>query len=404
MPFCKHCGARPPVIEPRCFPTHQSDARTHVFTESLSKMRHEPAWSINLRSDTVTFPTEEMRIAMMEADIGDEQSGTDPTVTRLEALGAELLGKEAALYVVSGTMGNLVSLMSHCTERSSQVFVGDQSHNFLWEQGNVSTLGGIHQRPVRNMSDGTIDLEDLETAISVFQDPDDPHFARQKLVVLENTHNRYGGQALSPSYIDATGALCKKYGLKLHIDGARLFNACTKLKVSPARMVQAADSISICFSKGLCAPVGGLVVGSKSFIAEARRARKALGGALRQSGVVAATGIIALTNMRFRLQEDQDNAEWLASELQKFPGLILDPRMVKAQTNQVVADVDRSVLGVNAIQLTELWSKEGVHVSWWTPTVLRFVLHHDVPLQLLKEAVPKMRAVCDQLVRSKSRL
>jgi len=404
MPFCTHCGVRPPVIDPRCFPSHPSDSRIHSFTESLGKRNNFVPWCVNLRSDTGTLPTEEMRTAMMEADLGDEQAGTDPTVLRLEQMGAELLGKEAALYVVSGTMGNLVSVMSHCTERSSQVFVGDQSHNFLWEQGNVSTLGGIHQRPIRNLPDGTIDLEELETAITVYQDLKDPHYARQKLVVLENTHNRCGGQALPPSYVDAAGALCKKYGLKLHIDGARLFNACTKYNVPPARMVQGADSISICFSKGLCAPVGGLVIGSKAFIEEARRSRKALGGALRQSGVIASTGILALTHMRFRLQEDHDNALWLAGELHQFPGLVLDSQLIKAQTNQVLATVDRAVLGVNAIELAELWGKEGVYINWWTPSVLRFVLHNDAQLPALKEAVKRMRAVCEHLLRSKSRL
>jgi len=223
----------------------------------------------------------------------------------------------------------------------------------------------------------------------------DPHYAKQTLLVLENTHNRYGGQALPVEFIDAAGQLCKKYNLKLHIDGARLFNACTKVNVEPARMVQAADSVSICLSKGLCAPVGGLVVGTHAFIGKARRARKALGGALRQTGVLAAPGIIALTKMRLRLREDQDNALWLARELQKIPGFSLDPQMVNAQTNQVLANVDSKVFGgLNGLDLIKLFATEGVMVNFWAPHVLRFVVHNDAPLSEIKEAVSRIRKVC----------
>lgn len=378
-------------------------------------------------SDTITKPTPEMRQAMLEAVVGDEQYGADPTTNRLEKLGAELLvsqqhlwntqtllliqmharivtssnscslssqGKEDAVLVCSGIMGNLIAVMVHCPDRGSQIFVGDQSHHYGWEQGNASALAGVHQRVVRNLPDGSLDLEQLQEQILKGEAAKDFHFPRQRLVVVENTHNRMGGQALGVEYMDSLAALAHRHGMALHVDGARLFNAATKLGVSASRLVRNADSVSVCLSKGLCAPIGAILAGSKEFIREARHFKKALGGALRQSGVIAAPGIIALTKMVDRLHEDQENADFLRAGLASVPGIVLDPALSQNATNMVVASVDPKVLSVSATNLARLWKDEGVVVSQWNEHVIRFVLHRDISRSQLQEGIRRIEAVC----------
>ncbi|HEY75813.1 MAG TPA: low-specificity L-threonine aldolase [Thermoflexia bacterium] len=275
---------------------------------------------IDLRSDTVTHPTPEMREAMYRAEVGDDVFGEDPTVNQLEAMAAERMGKEAALFVASGTMGNLVALLTHCG-RGDEAIVGDQSHTFLFEQGGMAALGGITPRPIPNQPDGTLRLEDIETAIR----PDNVHFPRTRLICLENTHNMCNGTPLTPEYTAEVARLARRHGLKVHLDGARVFNAAAALGVDVKELVREVDSVMFCLSKGLCAPVGSLLCGDADFIAEARRARKVVGGGMRQAGVLAAAGIVALEKMTQRLAEDHERARRLAKGLAQIPGIEVGP-------------------------------------------------------------------------------
>ena len=275
---------------------------------------------IDLRSDTVTYPTPAMREAMYRAEVGDDVFGEDPTVNRLERMAAERMGKEAALFVVSGTMGNLVALLTHCG-RGDEVILGDRSHTFLFEQGGMAALGGITPRPVPNQPDGTLWLEDIEGAIR----EDNAHFPRTRLVCLENTHNMCNGTPLTAGYTAKAARLAYDRGLRVHLDGARIFNAAAALGVDVRELVREVDSVMFCLSKGLCAPVGSLLCGSADFIAEARRARKVVGGGMRQAGVLAAAGIVALEQMTGLLVGDHARAKRLAEGLEGIPGVEVAP-------------------------------------------------------------------------------
>ena len=275
---------------------------------------------IDLRSDTVTRPTPAMRKAMVEAEVGDDVYGEDPTVNRLEAMAAERLGKEAALFVASGTMGNLVALLTHCS-RGHEAIVGDRSHTLLFEQGGMAALGGITPWPVPNQPDGTMRLEDIERAIR----PENEHFPRTRLVCLENTHNVCNGTPITAEYTAQVARLARDHGLRVHVDGARIFNAAAALGVDVADLVAEVDSVMFCLSKGLCAPVGSIVCGDAGFIAEARRSRKVVGGGMRQAGVIAAAGIVALEQIAPRLAEDHARAKRLGEGLDQFPEIEVAP-------------------------------------------------------------------------------
>ena len=271
---------------------------------------------IDLRSDTVSHPTAEMRQAMAQAEVGDDVYHDDPTVNQLEADAAELLGKEAAVFVTSGTQGNLCALLAHC-QRGESIIIGDTSHIFRYEQGGMAQLGGIlpHTLPVQ--ADGTLRLCDLENAVN----PDDEHIPVTRLVALENTHNMAGGVPVSAAYTAEVADFARRHKLFLHIDGARIFNAAAAYDVDVKLLASGADSVTFCLSKGLCAPAGSILVGNQDFIRRARRARKVLGGSLRQAGVLAAAGLIALHQMRLRLKEDHHNAQLLAEGLSEIPGI-----------------------------------------------------------------------------------
>lgn len=274
---------------------------------------------IDLRSDTVTKPTESMRLAMAQAEVGDDVYGEDPTVNHLQAMAAERFGKEAGLYIPSGTMGNLAAIMAHC-QRGDEVILGDRSHTYLYEAGGVSALGGVHTYIVPNQRDGKISLEELESAVR----SDDAHFPRTRLICLENSHNRCGGSVLEKSYIDEVATLAERHDLKLHMDGARIFNAAIALGLPVAELSAEVDSLTFCLSKGLCAPVGSILVGDEAFIVEAHRIRKQLGGGMRQVGILAAAGIVALEEMVDRLVEDHARAKDLALFLKGIPEIGLD--------------------------------------------------------------------------------
>ena len=324
---------------------------------------------VDLRSDTVTLPSEEMREAMARAELGDDVFGEDPTVNRLEEMAAERVGKEAALLVVSGTMGNLASILTHC-RRGEEVILGNRAHTFLYEAGGIAALGGIHPHTVPNEPDGTLRLEDIEAAIR----PDNIHFPRTRLVCLENTHNRCYGAALSPQYMAAVGQLARRHGLSVHLDGARIFNAAVALGVDVKELTRHADSLSFCLSKGLAAPVGSVICGSKAFIAEARCARKVLGGGMRQAGILAAAGIVALDTMIDRLREDHDNARRLAQGITRIDGLSLDLAFV--HTNIVYFDVARE--GLNAEELVRRLDAAGVRMLAVGPNRIRAVTHYGI--------------------------
>jgi len=341
---------------------------------------------IDLRSDTVTLPTPAMREAMYRAEVGDDVFGEDPTVNRLEAMAAERMGKEAALFVVSGTMANLVSLLTHCG-RGHEIIVGGLAHTFLYEQGGSAALGGIHVHTLRNQPDGTLDLQEIEGAIRA----DNIHFPRTRLICLENTHNRCGGVPLTPEYTDAVGDLARRHGLAVYLDGARIFNAAVALGVDVRELTRGVDTVSFCLSKGLCAPVGSLVCGTRDFIAEARRNRKIVGGGMRQAGIIAAAGIVALEQMVDRLAEDHENARRLALGLAEIPGISIDPAQVR--TNIVIFDLvaERPTPAEFAARL----SADGVKVLALGERI-RLVTHHGIDAADIDKALVAIRKVMQE--------
>lgn len=285
---------------------------------------------IDLLSDTVTLPTAEMLAAITHATLGDDVYGEDPTVTRLEALAASMLGKPAALLMPSGTMANLAAVMCHCP-RGAEVLVGDESDLYIYEAGGASVVGGVALHPIPTQPDGRLAIADLVAAL---RDPDDDQFATARLVCLENTHNRCGGAVLPLGYLGEVQQFAATHGLAVHMDGARLFNAACALEVPVSQIAAYADSVQFCLSKGLSAPIGSMLVGSEPFIRSARRVRKLLGGGMRQAGIIAAAGIVALEQMVDRLVEDHAHARRLADGLAELTGLAVDPTRV--QTNIVM--------------------------------------------------------------------
>jgi threonine aldolase len=323
---------------------------------------------IDLRSDTVTKPTPEMREAMAEAEVGDDVYGDDLTVKRLEELAAEMLGKESALFVPSGTMGNLIALLVHC-QRGHEVIVGKQSHIYLNEAGGMSALGGIQPCPVQNRPDGTLALEDILASIRT----EDVHHPITRLICLENTQNICGGVPLTPDYTRQVGELARRNDLALHIDGARIFNAAAAQIVPVRELVDPADSVMFCLSKGLAAPVGSMLVGTSKFIQRARHIRKMLGGGMRQVGVLAAAGLISLELMTKRLDEDHARAKRLADGLRQVPGLVVDQN--SPYTNMVYLNLSDEVQ-TDTQRITQKMRDFGVLVDPENARRFRLVTHY----------------------------
>lgn len=323
---------------------------------------------IDLRSDTVTEPTPEMREAMANAELGDDVYGEDPTVNHLQELSAQMLGKEAALFVPSGTMGNLAAILAHCA-RGDEIIIGDRSHTYLYEAGGVSALGGIHTFVVKNRDDGTVPHDEIEAAIRA----DNDHFPITSLICLENTHNRCGGSVLSVDYIQEVGRIARKYGLGLHIDGARIFNAAIALDVSPAELVASADSVTFCLSKSLCAPAGSVICGENAFIQKTLRARKMLGGGMRQVGVLAAAGIVALESMVDRLGEDHIKARRLAETLAELPGISLEYET--PATNMIFLKLDDEA-PISSEDLVRRFADKRIKISASSGGQVRLVIHY----------------------------
>ncbi|NLW57084.1 MAG: low-specificity L-threonine aldolase [Firmicutes bacterium] len=344
---------------------------------------------IDLRSDTVTKPTPEMRQAMASAEVGDDVYEEDPTVKRLETLGAEMIGKEAALFVPSGTMGNQIAAMTYLT-RGDEVILEAESHIFYYEVGGLALLSGAQACPLPGRR-GFMEPELITQAIR----EDNIHFPRTGLLCLENTHNRAGGAVLTPEQTKKMAEAAQKHGIPVHLDGARIFNAAIALGIDVRELTAPVDSVMFCLSKGLGAPVGSLLAGSKSFIAKARKNRKVLGGGLRQSGVLAAAGLIALEKMVARLAEDHDHARLLAEGLANIPGLTINPD--EFSTNILILSLEK--LPLTAAEFVQLLKEHGVLAGAVSETAIRFVTHKDVNKQQIKEAL----RIIEQLVNGLNR-
>ena len=323
-------------------------------------MNDKTGKTIDLRSDTVTRPSAAMRAAMAAAEVGDDVYGDDPTVNRLQERAAELFGHEAALFAPSGTQTNLIALLTHC-QRGDEYLVGQDAHTYKYEAGGGAVLGSIQPQPIAHQADGSLALADIEHAIK----PDDFHFARSRLLALENT---FGGRVLQPGYMEAATGLAHRRGLATHLDGARICNAAVKLGISPREAVKGFDSVSVCLSKGLGAPVGSVLCGSRAFIQQALRWRKMLGGGMRQAGILAAAGLYALEHNIARLAEDHENAARLARGLSDIAQI----KVTTPDTNMVFADIgaEQCPSLQNALERRGILAQVDPH--------MRIVLHLDV--------------------------
>ena len=327
----------------------------------------------DFRSDTVTLPTPEMKQAIFDAELGDDVYGEDPTVYELERLSAEIFGKEDAVLVSTGTMGNLVSILSHC-QRGEQIIIGDKCHIYRAEAGGIASLGGIVPRILKNDDDGTMDLNEIESNI----EPKDVHRAPTKVVALENTANVVGGKILSKEYMDSVKQICDKNELKLHIDGARIFNASVALEMPVSELTKSVDSLTFCLSKGLGAPVGSVIVGNKEFINDARKWRKMVGGGMRQAGIIAAAGIIGINNHYAQISKDHKNAKLLSEGLKRFKEITVE----EVQTNLVFFSINTENPGLLAEKLKAKDVLGGNGGSRW-----RFATHYGIEEQDIKDTL-----------------
>lgn len=338
---------------------------------------------IDFRSDTVSWPTDEMRAAMAAARVGDDVYGEDPTVNELEATAAEMLGKEAGLFVASGTMGNLVAILTHAG-RGDEAIVGANAHTYRHEAGGMAVLGGIMPHPLPTDEIGRMSLVELAGAIR----PDDPHYPNSRLILLENSYGSQNGAPIPPDYFAAVRDFADANRLVVHLDGARFFNAAVALNIPPATLARDVDSLSVCLSKGLCAPVGSVLCGPANFIARARRNRKLVGGGMRQAGVLAAAGLVALRQMVDRLAEDHRRAGRLAAGLRRIPGLTVDPPDIC--TNIIYFRLDPLVNGTVAEICRRLQAESGIWLNDSGSRRFRAVTHYwidDAAVDLLLKAL-----------------
>ena len=345
--------------------------------------------TIDLRSDTVTKPSAEMRQAMADAEVGDDVYGEDPSINKLQQKAADLLGKEAGLLMASGTMSNLVAALTHC-KRGDEIIMGDQAHMFWNESAGASALAGAQLRLVPNDPQGRIDLDDLKNAI---RPKGNVHMPPTTLICLENTHNRCSGGVLTPDDTKRVADIAHDAGAKVHLDGARLFNASVSLEVPPAALVQDVDDVSFCLSKALSCPVGSILCGSNEFIEGAHKWRKMVGGGMRQAGVLAAAGLVALDNMVERLADDHSNAKRLAEGLANIEGISVDPTSI--QTNIVIFEVSESAGNANDV-INEL-ADEGVLVTYPGQQSLRMVTHRHISASDIDEALSRVAKVMTKM-------
>ncbi|EEM07741.1 Threonine aldolase [Bacillus pseudomycoides] len=335
---------------------------------------------IELRSDTFTLPTEKMLKTMSSAALGDDIYGEDPTVHELEKLAARILDKEAGCFMPSGTMANLATLMAHCP-RGTKAIVGNESDIYIYEAGGATICGGIVYEPIQTQRDGRLLINDIEKAFP--DDPEDPQFALPSLVCIETPQNRCGGAVLPLEYLEELYAYTQHKGVPLHMDGARIFNAAVALNISPSEIAKFSDSVQFCLSKGLSAPIGSIVVGSSIFVKKVRRIRKMLGGSMRQAGIIASAGIVALNEMVDRLAEDHTNAQYFAEGLEKIPGISIDLNSI--HTNIIIFE-----LKVNELTLNDFIQKahqQGVNISEFGHGRIRAVTHAGITKKDLDQAL-----------------
>lgn len=343
---------------------------------------------IDLRSDTVSWPTPSMREAMANAPVGDDVFGDDPTVNLLQEEAARMLGKEAALFVPSGTMGNLTSILAHCA-RGDEFIVGKQAHIFRYEAGGAAMYGGLQPNTIPVQPDGTLSLDDIRNAI---RSPN-PHHPITRLICLENTQGTMYGTPVSAEYTAQVARIAREHNLSLHIDGARLFNAATALSVSARALVADADSVSICLSKGLCAPVGSIIVGSRDFIERAHRVRKSLGGGMRQSGILAAAGLISLRETILRLHEDHETARQFAEGVAQLPYTRIDVSRVK--TNMVYFSLTADTPVPADVLCARLKTEYGILMRPYDlrEQQIRVVTHYWIKPEHIEQTLTAMQAI-----------
>ncbi|XP_072386375.1 uncharacterized protein [Diabrotica undecimpunctata] len=351
---------------------------------------------IDMRTDTISKPTPEMREAMYAAEVGDDVYGEDPTVTELERRSAELLGKEDALFVASGTMANLLAMMVHCPQRGSEIISGDKSHTFCLEQGGAAQLAGIQTRCLKTKDDGTFDLDELREKI---RKNVDIHETITSLIVVENTHNLCGGRVIPLDWLEKVGSIAAEHDIPVHMDGARVMNAAVYLKVSPRRVVRDVDSVCFCLSKGLGCPIGSILAGSADFINKARRIRKVLGGGWRQAGILAAAGLVALDTMIDRLKIDHDHAFKIARAVHHMRSNLFKVQLTKVQTNIILVYIDRTKIDIKEFQrrLQNVVAGDEVRASVRCSSLkndcVRFVTYHEITDEDIALAIEKIRLV-----------
>ena len=324
---------------------------------------------IDLRSDTVTLPSKEMMTSIINSKLGDDVFQEDPTVNKLENRAAELVGKESAILVPSGTMGNLISILVHAP-RGTEVILGDKSHTFIYEAGGISAFGGIHSHQLKNNTNGTIDLDRIQNAIR----DDNVHFPRTSLISLENTHNMCYGTPITEKYIKSVKKIADIYSLPIHIDGARIFNSAISQEVDVKQLTGNIDSITFCLSKGLAAPIGSVLCGSKTFINEARRIRKALGGGMRQAGIIASAGLFSLKKFDKQIRFDHNNAQMLAKGINEIDGLRID--IDKVKTNIIYFSIDSEIMNGN--ELVTLMNSHNIKFFEVSKNRFRLVTHYVI--------------------------
>jgi threonine aldolase len=344
---------------------------------------------IDFRSDTVTQPTPEMRIKMSSAQVGDDVMEEDPTVYLLQSRVARMFGKEEALFFPSGTMSNLTAMLAWCDRRGSEVILGDKSHIYLFEQAGAAQFGGVSYRTLENKEDGTMDLEQIKNAIRV----PDIHEPTTQLIAIENTHNVCGGKVLPIGFLVGIQNISEKYSIPIHMDGARIWNALAELQIRPENLAVFADSLTVCLSKGLGAPVGSLLLGSRSFIEKARRIRKALGGGMRQSGILAAAGMVAIDDFESGiLHKDHHHARQLADGIKDISGIRIQND--KIDTNILFI---RTLLNenYNAYTIKDLLRVKGILVSAWSDHLIRIVIHRDISDEDIMKTIQEFQGIVE---------
>jgi len=376
----------------------------HMKYHSNSASRPDGVHVVDLRSDTLTKPTPAMRKAMAEAEVGDDVFGEDPTINALQGRVAKMFNMEAALYVPTGTMGNLISVLTHCQSRGLEILLGDKSHIHLYEQGGIATLGGVHPRAIANLPDGTFDLETLDNYI---RPTDDPHQPWTQLVCVENTHNFCGGKVIPLSFMKNLRQKTDEYGICVHMDGARLINAAVALGVEPSEIVQYSDSVSLCLSKGIGAPVGSVICGKADFIASCHRLRKAVGGGMRQAGVIAAAAMVALDDATERLTKDHAHAKIIAKALHEYGAGVVDVDLDGVHSNIIMVDIIKEGLlapdfchRLNQVTPEEFDSLKTPIQVWCMPfnsQKVRMVTHCNVTLTDIELAVKKLKYALEEM-------